>query len=857
LIGKTLAHYEITELIGKGGMGEVYRARDTKLERDVAIKILPREMSGDPERIARFRREARTLASLQHNNVASIYGFEDTADARFLVMELVEGEDLEQRVARGPIPVEETVDIARQIAAGLEIAHDSSVMHRDLKPANVKISPDGAVKILDFGLARAWLGDAEENVDPAHSPTITAAMTQAGTILGTAAYMSPEQARGKRVDRRADIWAFGVILVEMLRGQTLFPGETVSDTLAAVLKTEIDLSTLPKDTPSGLRSLIERCLDRNPATRLRDIGEARVALERPLGGAPVPTNGRPTHRGRMFLFGALAGVILGTMAMMVFRGEDEAAPERQVRFSIPRTPGESVPRSALALDGTRLLYVDQQKLWVRDFDEPESRAVEGSEGALVCNWSPDGAWIVWSTSNTIYKARPDGSGRVRLCEVGTDMHPWAGAVDWNEDGRVLFSPGDAGVFSVSASGGDPAVHVPTVETDTDFHDIEVLPGDHGVIFQPHMDLRFDALHLVSPNGRKELLSIENQQLYAAQYSRGHLVFARRPDNAGVWAVPYSLSDEQITGEPFMAVPDAVFPTVSRTGDLVYVPDAPLLLQLVRLDRQGEIVAELGDAIEGADQLKLSPDGTQAAVVVEGQTNEIWIVDLESGQRQRFVYDDQRLSTPSWSPDGTRIIYSIGGSGPELHLEIRSVEGGAPDILNVRGFSPRFTPDGRYVVLEFWDEHNDPGIGYIDLENFDDGVVPIVDSMFAEESPELSPDGRLIVYESLEPGSREIFLTTFPDGDRTWQISTEAGSQPLWTPDGKTVVFRSASRPEKMAIDISTDPVRFGSPRLLFRIDNVAWLHPAADGEFYGLLRTGGVSQSSYEVWLGWAESLDR
>ena len=278
MIGKTLGQYEVLAL-GQGGMGEVYRARDSKLGREVAIKVLPREMSGDPERIARFRREARTLATLQHPNIASIYGFEDTPEARFLVMELVEGEDLSERIARGPVPVDETVDFARQIASGLEGAHEKGSMHRDLKPANIKITPDGAVKILDFGLARAWLGDEEENVDPAQSPTITAAMTQAGTILGTAAYMSPEQARGKRVDRRADIWAFGVILVEMLRGESLFPGETVSDTLASVLRAEIDLATLPRSTPQGLRRLIERCLDRNPANRLRDIGEARIALE--------------------------------------------------------------------------------------------------------------------------------------------------------------------------------------------------------------------------------------------------------------------------------------------------------------------------------------------------------------------------------------------------------------------------------------------------------------------------------------------------------------------------------------------------------------------------------------------------
>ncbi len=282
MIGKTLAHYEITGLLGKGGMGEVYRARDTRLGREVAIKVLPREMSGDPERIARFEREARSLATLQHPNVASIYGFETADGIRFLVMELVEGEDLSEQLARGPIPLETAVEVARRIASGLEAAHDQGIVHRDLKPANVRATQSGDVKILDFGLARAFQGDSGGDADPMNSPTLTGGMTQAGVILGTAAYMSPEQARGYEVDRRADIWAFGVMLYEMLSGHRLFAGETVSDTLAGVLKTEIDLDRLPTETPSGLRRLLERCLDRNDSTRLRDIGEARILLDQPL-----------------------------------------------------------------------------------------------------------------------------------------------------------------------------------------------------------------------------------------------------------------------------------------------------------------------------------------------------------------------------------------------------------------------------------------------------------------------------------------------------------------------------------------------------------------------------------------------
>ena len=855
MIGKTLAHYEISELIGKGGMGEVYRARDTKLDRDVAIKVLPREMSGDPERIARFRREARTLASLQHNNIAAIHGFEDTPEARFLVMELIEGEDLEQLIARGPIAIEEAADLARQIAAGLEAAHDGGVMHRDLKPANIKITPDGVIKILDFGLARAWLGDSEENVDPAHSPTITAAMTQAGVILGTAAYMSPEQARGKRVDRRSDIWSFGVILVEMLRGKMLFAGETISDSLASVLKAEIDLGTLPAKTPARLRELIERCLDRNPATRLRDIGEARITLERPLGNAGIEKAPRSSRRGRNFVAGALAGVLLGAVGITIFAPEESGTPERQVRFSIPRMSSSGVPRSAISPDGSQLLYVDQGQLWIRDFAAPESRAVTGTDGALVCTWSPDGQSIAWSTSAVIYRSNSDGSQRSRVSEIASDMHQWAGGLQWSDDGHILYVPGDSGIYSVTATGGDPEDYLPTAEGDTDFHNLALLPGDGGALFHPHIDLEFNSVHLLSSNGRSELFRAPGQQLFGVGYTSGYIVFTRRPDNAGIWAVPFSIEQGVVTGDPFIAVADGVFPSVSSSGDLVYVPASAELWRLVQLNRQGHEITQLGDEIENAGDLIVAPNGRDAAYVVAGQTSEIWIVDLESGQRRRFTYDEQQLRSPSWSPDGERLVYTVGGGGGGLHQEIRSLDGRSAIAIDVRGFSPQFTPDERFLLLEFWDEANEPSIGYVDLEDLEKGVTPIVDTRFAENSPRLSPDGQIIVYESLASGRREVYATTFPEGGTEWQLSSDGGSAPTFSTDGSEIYFRNSSFPVKMVVDVSYDPIRFSAARTLFQRNNIGWMNATEDGEFWVLEGVAGTSAGSYEVWLGWADTL--
>ena len=306
----------------------------------------------------------------------------------------------------------------------------------------------------------------------------------------------------------------------------------------------------------------------------------------------------------------------------------------------------------------------------------------------------------------------------------------------------------------------------------------------------------------------------------------------------------------------MAVPDARFPSVSLAGDLVYSPDSPVRWQIVQVDRRGDLTVEVGEVVEGAEDLRISPDGTEALYSVQGPANEIWIVDLESGNRQRFAFDEQLLSSPSWSPDGSSLVYTV-GTNEGLHQQIRARDGGAPEALHVRGYHPLFTPDGRHLVLETWDEQNNPGIGYIDLDEREAGAVTIVDTGFEEGAPALSPDGTLIAYESLEPGRREVFVTTFPDGDRSWQISTEGGSQPCWSADGSEIIFRNPSFPQKMVVEVSRDPVRFSAPRQLFSVDSVAWLNPTEDGTFWGLRRIESGERNTFEVWLGWAESLKR
>ncbi len=460
LIGKLLAHYKILDKLGEGGMGVVFRAHDAKLDREVAIKILPQEMSGDTERAARFEREARTLASLQHANIASVYGYEQADGMRFLVMELVEGEDLSMRLSRGAIPLDEALDIAKQIAAGLEAAHDQNIVHRDLKPANVKITPSGEVKVLDFGLARAYLGDVEEDSNVLHSPTITAAMTGAGVILGTAAYMSPEQARGKRIDKRSDMWAFGVILYEMLTGTRLFSGDTVSDTMAAVLRAEPDFDLLPKRTPASVRRMLRRCLQRDPRLRLRSAGDAALELTETEEVAGDAIHGAKSAAPR-WLWGVLSVLAIALIVSLVTRpgGQQDAGPNRSLHLEIALPAGMPIASIAPSLspDGKWLAFalrdsLNQDVVYLRSLDTFESERAGAFDmqfnydvGAFF--WSPDSKQLGIQTGTAMFAM--DVATRMTL--KITDGMAFARGAAWSANGTILYAPGtNTGLFALKS-----------------------------------------------------------------------------------------------------------------------------------------------------------------------------------------------------------------------------------------------------------------------------------------------------------------------------------------------------------------------------------------------------------------------
>ncbi len=805
-------------------MGEVYLATDSRLGRNVALKVLPEVFASDAERMARFEREAQLLASLNHPNIASIYGLEEAEGVRCMVLELVEGPTLAERIAQGPIPLDEALPIARQVAEALEAAHERGVIHRDLKPGNIKVTADGTVKVLDFGLAKAFQGEETEQ-DIAHSPTMTAMATQAGIILGTAAYMSPEQAKGKPVDQRGDVWAFGVVLFEMLTGKQLYSGETVSETLASVIKDNPTWEGLPSDTPAPVRKLLQRCLERDPRQRLQAVGEARILIDRVLTGVPEDETPSviaqlPVQSGWAKLAWA-AGALVVALVASVATWNLKPTPERPLqKFELPAADvlgGDTLMNPlALSPDGRKVAYVSGGHLWLRELDQLEPRQVPGSENAEIPFWSPDSASVGFAASGKLWKYPVGGTESTAICDVQGNLVGGAGG-SWTPDRRIIFARGGTGLLEVSARGGDlRALLELDPETEGDLHQPHALPDGRGVLYIVHRKGgRPDTLALLTGKDKRVLLRVEGQTLGEPAYSpTGHIVYWRNPTNAGVWALPFSLSKLEVTGEPFLVAPNGVDPSLSAEGTLAYVQGSGTrLTQLAWVDRSGQGQGLIGKTQPQDPFPALSPDGRRVAIEVHGDEGEdIWIHDAVRGTMTRLTFDPAREKRPAWSPTGDRIVYHI-GAGNNATLAIKPADGTGQAQTLVEGMAPSFTPDGKGVVYTGFAEDNSLDLWYLPLEGEKEPRL-IVSGPDDQEGARVSPDGRYVAYVSWESGDTEVYLKPFPSGEGKWQVSVNGGNWPDWSRRGDKLYYVEEN--DLMEVDVSTRPsLTLGTPQRLF------------------------------------------
>jgi serine/threonine protein kinase/Tol biopolymer transport system component len=817
MIGKSLLHYEIVDPLGKGGMGEVYRARDTKLGRDVALKVLPAELTGDPEREARFEREARALASLQHPNVASVYGFEEFEGDRFLVMELVPGVELTQRMGKGAVPVSEVLAIARQIAAGLEAAHENGIVHRDLKPANIMETPEGEVKILDFGLAQAWFGDSGSQSESAATPTITAAMTQVGAILGTAAYMSPEQARGSHVDRRADIWAFGVILFEMLTGQRLFHGETISDTLAAVLRKEPEWDLLPVAEAPELCRLIERCLERNPKQRLRDIGEARIFLQdggqsgSSLSFSRLGLDGQDAEpiksRPPVILIAAVAVLCLtlGGFLHRQFLVHDEPIPLLHTMVPPPKGTtfdlrGEAPGPAAISPDGTMVVFAaleedGTRRLYLRHLDQSDSVPLAGTESAAYPFWSPDSRFIAFfdEAGAKLKKVSVGGGPPVSLCQAGNGK-----GGSWNENGDIIFAPvADTAIFRVPATGGEPR-KITTVAPEHNSHrHPRFLPdGQHFLFIGRSRDnVSPNSVFLASLDTAIAPRIITESQANA-DFINGYLLTVQEDV---LMARAFSPDQERVveSGTPLvdniLTVPGAqvaVF-SASRSGMIVFQTGAPSYsgTLLIWRDIESGAQEELGDS-GSYFHPKISPDGKQAVIEVRNSPDsgtDLWLVDLVTGLKTRFTFAAGDEIRPVWSPNSDSIFYESVEDGVYRIIQ-QPVEGqgGAAILLeDPREINPSsVSPDGRYLLFDFTREDGKFEIRRMPLTSTEEETITLASSADSQVGGGVySPDGRWVAYHTAMATTWNTFVIPAEGGPRKWQVSTNGAAYPVWKGDG--------------------------------------------------------------------------
>ena len=908
--GTRLGLFEILASIGAGGMGEVYRARDTQLKREVALKVLPEVFARDPERMGRFQREAEVLASLNHPNIAHIYGVAESDTSRALVMELVEGQDLPC-----PLPLGTTRNYARQIAEALEYAHDRGVIHRDLKPANIKVTPDGVVKLLDFGLAKAVEAPVSDPGDSAASPTLTLGHTHMGAIMGTAAYMAPEQAAGVKVDRRADVWSFGAVLFEMLSGKRAFAGDSVADTLATVMKLDPDWTALPKETPSAIQQLIRRCLTKDRKQRLQAIGEARIVLEtapaadaapEPISAASAPARGTGFS---LWLPWTVATVFALSAAAISFLHFRESPPEvRPVTTTLlPPENGEfdigtapyAIP--AISPDGTRVVYGartkdGRQQLWLRRLDSPTAQPLPGTENAGTPFWSADSRWVAFGQDTKLKKIDIQGGPPVAV----TDMTAALRGGTWNADGVILFSVNNATpIMRVAASGGtaqpatalEPSKEIQPGEAQTKEAEPKSnqIKGGRNAGSHRHPWFLPDGRHFlyyVSGNGDMPVFvgsldepgkpgKLVAQAHSSAVYAQGHLLYLRE---STLMAQPFDVTRLQTTGEASPVaenIPTFTNPSrmpgfaVSPGGLLVYATGAVGgQSQLVWKDRQGHAVGNLGGPTDSVGNIAISPDGKRVAVsrFATGNSGDLWIYDVARGIPTRFTFDPNADREPVWSPDGNTIFFQSNRNGQyEIFRKASNGTGTEELFLGGGGASnaSSVSSDGKLLLFHQTSNKTASDIWTVPLSGAPGSAKPepklFLQTPFSEARGQFSPDGKWILYQSDESNQTQIYAAPFPGPGGKRQISAKGGINARWRHDGKEV-FYVTPQGELMAVEVAerNGTLELGKTEKLFDgiiISRGILYDVTADGQKFLIADDGVAAARPLTLVQNWTGSL--
>jgi len=870
MIPQALGHYQVLEKIGAGGMGEVYRARDTRLGRDVAIKLLPELFARDPERLARFEREAQLLASLNHPNIAAIYGLEEAAGTRYLVLEYVPGKTL-----TSPVPIEEALTICRQIAEALEAAHETGIMHRDLKPANVKITPENKIKVLDFGLAKVFADEGPPAV-AANSPTLSAAPTRAGTILGTAAYMSPEQARARPLDKRTDIWSFGCVLYELLTGRQVFGGETVSDTIARLLEREPDWQALPPATPDKIRELLRRCLQKVAARRLHDIADARIEIEdalaapqKPEPASSVPIAPATLARWRQAIPWTLALAAIAVAAWSLWRAPQPAA-RPMMRFAVSLPQADRTPSIALSPDGARLAYVASQfrrtQIYLRAMDQLEAKPISGTEGGDGPFFSPDGQWVAFYAAGKLKKVPVNGGAAVTLCDAPLG----ARGGSWGLDDTIIFPPARrTGLSRVSAAGGSPQT-LTTLDAKKGerTHRLpQILPGGQAVLFTiakaaaTTPEAASIAVLSLQTGEQRSLVEGASAAVYV---STGHLVYAREHS---LFAVAFDLGRLQVTGPPAPVLEGLAISAgrvaefaVSNLGTLVYLPGGSDMAArtLVWVDRRGGAQA-LTAPPRAYRHLRLSPDGRRVAVdTADPDGRDVWVYELARGTLTRLTFQFNNVS-PVWTPDGRRVTFHS-FSGDNANFSWVAADGSAPpESLSTVGRSSSdadWSPDGKTLTFRQQDPVTQSDIWVLPMDG-DRKPRPFLQTRFNETSPAFYPDGRWLAYSSDETGQFEVYVVPFPGPGGKWQVSTGGGAGPRWAGDGRELFYRAGDK--MMVVEVETRPTfRVGIPKALFEGRYDLGYDVGADGKRFLMMKgIEGAPETQAQVVLEWFDELRR